>query len=563
VWITSTTNVTITAWFSSNWLNYTVASSGTQQLSNGSKPTAVYLDGVWKAEGDGWSYYGETITAVTGATANVALYWGLSLVSVTIISPSNTTYTSSSVPVEINASGGTIDKRWYNCKNATSWIYGSNQTYTVPTSITGFVNGTSYTFYAWANNTDGNSDEKTVMFNVQIGVHYYFNWNFKDLDANDVESQITWQLYNSSQLLTYTESQATLQGGTYTLKTYYHASLINQTVFDTATYGNTTINIYLQFKAYAYGYLAFNNIVTGLILHNQSMYNLTFTLLGSVPMTMTIDFPHSPTYIFKDGVSQIGWIYTSGHIVLTASSLSVWQIIYVPARTVTVPTNAYFGFGTGYYINFNIEKTFSNVYREGNYWYFDGYGLGFQLQSANMTITDYFVSDSNTLKFTVTAPSGLSTSKVYAASKGVPTSVSGSWTWSYDIATNIVTVQVHHASAVAITIIWGGAPPPPPPPPNPIDNFLHFLWAGDFFGFIIASYTQAFGSADIFFGVAIMLVMIPLYIRTKSLMLMSILWILLGSLFLVAMPLVSGLAVLLLVLGIGSMLYQLFMMTRG
>jgi len=78
----------------------------------------------------------------------------------------------------------------------------------------------------------------------------------------------------------------------------------------------------------------------------------------------------------------------------------------------------------------------------------------------------------------------------------------------------------------------------------------------------MAVYTQGFGSVDIFFGVVIMLVMVPLYIRTKSLMFMSILWILVGSLFLVAMPLVSGLAVLLLVLGIGSMLFELFMINR-
>jgi hypothetical protein len=101
-----------------------------------------------------------------------------------------------------------------------------------------------------------------------------------------------------------------------------------------------------------------------------------------------------------------------------------------------------------------------------------------------------------------------------------------------------------------------------PVPPLTLPDFLPYLWAGDFFGFIIAVYTSSFGSVDIFFGVVIMLVMVPLYIRTKSLMFMSILWILLGSLFLVAMPIVSGLAVLLLVLGIGSMLFELFMINR-
>jgi hypothetical protein len=296
----------------------------------------------------------------------------------------------------------------------------------------------TYIFNARANNTDGEWDEETVTFTVAISAgpdHYYFNFGFYDLDSNNVESHITWQLYNVSQLLTYTEGQATLLTGTYTLKTYYHVSLINQTDFDTATYGNTTVNISLQLKAYAYGYLAFSNTVTSLVLNSQSMYNLTFTISGSVPTTMTIDFPQSPTYISKSGVNQTSWAYTNGYVTLTTPSLSVWSLIYSPSA-------------------------------------------------------------------------------------------------------------------------------PPLPAPSEVTNFLAFLLAGDFLGFIMAVYTQGFGSADIFFGVVIMLVMVPLYIRTKSLMFMSILWILLGSLFLVAMPLVSGLAVLLLVLGIGSMLFELFMINR-
>jgi hypothetical protein len=89
-------------------------------------------------------------------------------VTVIITSPTNTTYTIPTVSVQLSASGGTIDTIWWNCKNGTSWIYGTNQTYTTPTSMTGFVNGTSYTFYAWANNTLGEWDEETVMFTVEI-----------------------------------------------------------------------------------------------------------------------------------------------------------------------------------------------------------------------------------------------------------------------------------------------------------------------------------------------------------------------------------------------------------
>ena len=90
-------------------------------------------------------------------------------VSVSLISPTNTTFVVGSFSVSFSVStNGTLQNRWWNVKNGTSWIYGSNQTYTGATSASGFVNGTSYTFYAWANNTDGDWDEASVMFTVQI-----------------------------------------------------------------------------------------------------------------------------------------------------------------------------------------------------------------------------------------------------------------------------------------------------------------------------------------------------------------------------------------------------------
>jgi len=109
-------------------------------------------------------------TATTTITAD---YVVSATVTVIITYPANTTYSASTISVDILASGGTIDKIWWNCKNGTTWIYGSNQTYTAPTSMTGFVNGTSYIFYAWANNTLGEWDEETVMFTVLIIVVPY------------------------------------------------------------------------------------------------------------------------------------------------------------------------------------------------------------------------------------------------------------------------------------------------------------------------------------------------------------------------------------------------------
>jgi hypothetical protein len=101
---------------------------------------------------------------------------GEGYVTVTITYPTNNSYTTPTVPVQLSASGGTIDTIWWNCKNGTTWIYGSNQTYTVPTSMTGFVDGASYTFYGWANNTDGEWDEETVMFTVLILYPDWGSW---------------------------------------------------------------------------------------------------------------------------------------------------------------------------------------------------------------------------------------------------------------------------------------------------------------------------------------------------------------------------------------------------
>lgn len=96
-----------------------------------------------------------------------------------------------------------------------------------------------------------------------------------------------------------------------------------------------------------------------------------------------------------------------------------------------------------------------------------------------------------------------------------------------------------------------------------INSLLQFLWEGDFLGFIQAVYVTAFQNSDVFYGVVILLFTAPLYIRTRSLVLLSIIWILVGGFFITLMPMVSGLALLLLIFGIAGLLYQTFMHVRG
>ncbi len=113
---------------------------------------------------------------VNGTQGNVVIYpYSYSgpppvLVTITVTSPTNTTYSSSSITVTLSAtvSGSTLDKIWWNCKNGTNWIYANNQTYTTSTSMTGIYSGSQYTFYAFANATDGTSNYLTVMFSESI-----------------------------------------------------------------------------------------------------------------------------------------------------------------------------------------------------------------------------------------------------------------------------------------------------------------------------------------------------------------------------------------------------------
>ena len=145
----------------------------------------------------------------------------------------------------------------------------------------------------------------------------------------------------------------------------------------------------------------------------------------------------------------------------------------VYAHTITVPRTTYFGFCNNCYIKFASTQSFDTVYRESNYWYFGEYG--FQIQNGNMSINTFFVRDE--LELEVTAETGkTSTTKVYVASKGEPTIVTGPDSWSYNDTTKIVTLT--ESDAAIITLAWTpisppGTPsyvPPPPaeqPPPTP------------------------------------------------------------------------------------------------
>lgn len=151
------------------------ASMGTTNIYVGTrgKPLYVKINNVNATENTDWTWASTThiVTVVGSDNVTLAYIEGGVTVTVTIASPINATYTVSSVPVQISASGGTIDKIWWNCTYTNGTVAYANTVYTIATSMT-LGNG-SYIFNARANNTLGEWDEATVTFTVAISADTY------------------------------------------------------------------------------------------------------------------------------------------------------------------------------------------------------------------------------------------------------------------------------------------------------------------------------------------------------------------------------------------------------
>lgn len=112
----------------------------------------------------------------------------------------------------------------------------------------------------------------------------------------------------------------------------------------------------------------------------------------------------------------------------------------------------------GTWIDFSTPQVFDTYYRENSYCYFRKSTtslVGFQVQNANLTITDFFASDSNKLIFDAEAPSGTSTTKVYCGDRGKPVEITPSTADSgYSATTKIQTLTWTHSSNQEITLRW-------------------------------------------------------------------------------------------------------------
>jgi hypothetical protein len=117
------------------------------------------------------------------------------------------------------------------------------------------------------------------------------------------------------------------------------------------------------------------------------------------------------------------------------------------------------------------------------------------------------------------------------------------------------------SSAAGATVIVTYAPMPPPPTwsdPSLVNSttISGYLAVGDFLGLVLAPYTLLLG--DVFGGVVIFAIMMPLYNRTQNLDYCLVVWVMLSAALIVALPANTfRLAYVFLIIGVATLLYKL------
>ena len=171
---------------------------------------------------------------------------------------------------------------------------------------------------------------------------------------------------------------------------------------------------------------------------------------------------------------------------------------------------------------FNFDIQYSKLYYWDDYLMIDNLNgvfksMGFYLQTenANMTITKISIDE---IRLTVDAPSEtISTTKIYSQQITQPSNVEGCTSWSYNIFTKTITIEVQHNSPAYIIITWGQSGIMP-------DNILQ----GTIIQGVIAYYISSIGAVP-FYGIIIFGITLLAYIWTQSLEYIAVLWLIIGG----------------------------------
>jgi hypothetical protein len=350
-WIsTSGTDILITAWFENGWTNCTVYASGTQQIYNGSKPEFVWINGILRDEGSGWTYT-SGIVIITSATSSFSLYWGTleeEAPTYSNISHNTSLVNNSCLFSCLWTDGGGLSGFIFSYKvGATSWANDSWQSLSGTSAwanvskILPNIVGTNV-YYRWFCNDTGNVWSNTASATSLTTIGYYFYFDHEDLDFNNIDSIITWTLWKNGSQITYTEGAIILIAGAYQLKSSFRGHQINTINITTASYGNNHVPVSLYVKKFGSTtrYVAFDKPMTWISLNTITDSLTDFTVSNAVSnVLIVVDVPRECLYIQKNGINETGWTYLatpSKHEYKTVSSLSTWEF-YHPSSIIPEP----------------------------------------------------------------------------------------------------------------------------------------------------------------------------------------------------------------------------------
>jgi hypothetical protein len=118
---------------------------------------------------------------------------------------------------------------------------------------------------------------------------------------------------------------------------------------------------------------------------------------------------------------------------------------------------------------------------------------------------------------------------------------------------------IHFSASVATTIKWVYNTVINPDYPSTLNvrPFWQYLFSGNLLGFFGAIFLFSFVMQDLLVGAITMLFLVPIYLKTRSLLLLVIIWIILGPALILAMPAVSGLGLIFTILGVAGLLWRL------
>ena len=189
-------------------------------------------------------------------------------------------------------------------------------------------------------------------------------------------------------------------------------------------------------------------------------------------------------------------------------------------------------------------------------------GEAFMYQEISRTMNFTFtVTDGN-----LTGTGSLNTDSTHGTLSLLPTSTGvltlTATTTNYTLTVNGVTMLgnvINFVTAVTVVITWTYDTIINPDYPSILNVRPFWVWIfeGNLLGFFGAIFTWAFIQQDILIGALCALFLVPIYLRTKSLLLLAIIWIMLGGFFITLIPSLSALAIIFLALGIGSILFRM------